>query len=221
MDSGKSSKPAAASVSQASPAPDEEPSKEDERRGWKQRYDTIKKKRTSLESAILPEHVREAASKTEEEQPKQPEKDTRSLLRQKFDSLRGSRSKTAPPQVEEEVRPSPVVGEGEVRGWKQKYDSLRLSTYARLVCISSDAFSTSAAALKDANDKAEFASSERYEPPTALVKQQTIKRKPKMYTDPNLDPQTKVLLELVETEDDYVNDLYVVINVRFCICVSS
>jgi hypothetical protein len=39
------------------------------------------------------------------------------------------------------------------------------------------------------------------------------KSKPKAYQDPNLDPQTKVILEFIETEEDYVNDLQTIIDV--------
>ncbi len=48
-----------------------------------------------------------------------------------------------------------------------------------------------------------------------IVATNTEKPKPKAYQDPSLDPQTKVILEFIETEEDYVNDLQTIMDVRF------
>ena len=46
-----------------------------------------------------------------------------------------------------------------------------------------------------------------------IVEKETKQQKAKAYQDPNLDPQTKVILEFVETEEDYVNDLQTIVDV--------
>lgn len=52
-----------------------------------------------------------------------------------------------------------------------------------------------------------------------LLEAHDIQRKEKQYADPNLDPRTRAILEIIETEEDYVADLKIIVHVSLLFVV--
>jgi len=156
----------------------------DNRRSWKQKADTLKGFKRDEKSSELKDQT--------ETDMDDPTKDNRRSWKQRSDALNKLDSK-----VDES---SENFDENEVRSWKQKYNSIRNSRTAShsSIPIFEKILSSSSSNLPILTSS----------PSTRI----TVTRKPKSFTDPNLDPQKRVLLEIVETEEDYIEDLSVIIN---------
>eukprot|EP01119_Soliformovum_irregulare_P008156 TRINITY_DN2109_c1_g1_i2.p1 TRINITY_DN2109_c1_g1~~TRINITY_DN2109_c1_g1_i2.p1 ORF type:complete len:778 (-),score=215.77 TRINITY_DN2109_c1_g1_i2:139-2472(-) len=75
------------------------------------------------------------------------------------------------------------------RSWKTKYDTLRIG--------------------KKSNSSKNLLAS----PSSEFVSLPMTPKRTRSYTDPNLDARQKVILEIIDTEEDYIEDLQIIINV--------